>query len=250
MKTAFFIFVSHFFLSVFSAQAAVFVVLPTPIYDFRGLALNTQSPHILTTHSIDDYSGLANFPPIKAKFNVSPEDLDKFISETVSQFVSAFSVVVPAFIIFGIGVGIFHWFKNVRNQHLLSQTDEGCLINAAGYGDVATVKSILNRGIDVNSTPRGNQPALFKAIKKQHVEAVKLLLESGADGRGSYNGETALWLALAAGKPNKEIVRLLLANGADINDNRNPNKKTPLQVAKGRGDIELVELLTNGFYKD
>jgi ankyrin repeat protein len=95
------------------------------------------------------------------------------------------------------------------------------LIEAAGYGEVATVERLLDTvGIDINSPPpkvRG-RTALQAAAVEGHVEVTKLLLQRGA----SANAPPADWygrtpLQAAAQRGHADIVNILLEAGADVN---------------------------------
>src|SRR6476660_123508 len=55
------------------------------------------------------------------------------------------------------------------------------LQDAARKGDAATVKKLLDEGVDVNTRIRYNATALFYACDHGHVEFVKVLLAHGAD---------------------------------------------------------------------
>ena len=67
-----------------------------------------------------------------------------------------------------------------------------------------------------------------------HLEAVKLLLENGADVNAKEEGEDLTALHLASYEGHLEIVKLLLENGANVNA-QDKNGKTALYYAR-RGD--------------
>ena len=119
------------------------------------------------------------------------------------------------------------------NQDTSSSEDEESessdLHAAAKTGDVAELTRLLNDGaaIDVNrdywiGAPGGEakeKTLLYTACAKGHYNVVKVLLEIGAEIRGSSNeGEHPLVAACKSG--NDDIVKLLLdigAEGADVN---------------------------------
>ena len=83
---------------------------------------------------------------------------------------------------------------------------------------------------------------LFKAIKENNIEAVKLLLERGADiNTKDKDGRTALMYAASAGCT--ETVKLLLDHGADINAKTKYGYRTALMLAAIGGHTETVKLL-------
>jgi len=110
------------------------------------------------------------------------------------------------------------------------------LFNAARKGDVAAVKALLDRGVDVNTKFRYGATALSYASDKGHVEVVKLLLERKADVnvKDTFYGATPIiW---AAQKGHAEIVAALLAAGAEGRDDA-------LQISAGEGKLELVKVV-------
>ena len=113
------------------------------------------------------------------------------------------------------------------------------LHHAAGFGNLATMKLLLDKGADVNAPNRRKSTPLFWAL---HDEAkVRLLLAAGAkvDAR-SNDGRTPLYLV--ASIPNSiPVLRLLLEKGADVNA-RLLTGATPLMAAS-RGDAETIRVL-------
>jgi ankyrin repeat protein len=108
------------------------------------------------------------------------------------------------------------------------------LFEAARKGDVAAVKSLLDRGVDVNTKFRYGATALSYAADKGHVEVVKLLLERKADAnvKDTFYGATPIiW---AAQKGHAKVVEALIAAGAEGRDDA-------LQIGAGEGKLELVK---------
>jgi hypothetical protein len=91
---------------------------------------------------------------------------------------------------------------------------------AARKGDAATVKKLLDEGVDVNTKYRYGATALSYACDRGNLEVVKVLLEHGADVnvKDTFYHVTPLdWASSPAmgRKPqHAEIVGLLLAHGA------------------------------------
>ena len=126
--------------------------------------------------------------------------------------------------------------------YLLKAQDNGgstLLHHAAGFGNAATLKLLLDSGADVNAKNRFDSTPLHWAIADE--EKARLLVEHGASiNARSSDGRTPLYLA-ASQRQSVAVLRLLLEKGAD------PNLatligRTPLMAAAG-GDIEAVELL-------
>ncbi|HEY9405775.1 MAG TPA: ankyrin repeat domain-containing protein [Pyrinomonadaceae bacterium] len=119
---------------------------------------------------------------------------------------------------------------------LAAQDQKEELFNAARKGDAATVKALLDRGVDVNTKFRYGATALSYASDKGHVEVVKLLLERKADVnvKDTFYGATPIiW---AAQKGHAEVVAALLAAGAEGRDDA-------LQIGASAGQLELVKVV-------
>ena len=114
------------------------------------------------------------------------------------------------------------------------------LHHAAGYGPLANVELIINKGADVNAKNRRGSTPLHWAI---HDEAkVRLLLSKGAGVNAKQaQGRTPLFLAAILGN-GIPTVRLLFARGVDPNL-ASANGQTPLMMAAARGNVEGIRLL-------
>jgi beta-lactamase regulating signal transducer with metallopeptidase domain len=95
---------------------------------------------------------------------------------------------------------------------------ERALIRAVADGDLEAVRRLLDRGADPNLWlgPGGNLP-LSKAAELGHVEIVSLLLDRGAtiDQIVPVHQNA---LIRASAKGHLEVVKLLVARGADVNE--------------------------------
>jgi hypothetical protein len=87
----------------------------------------------------------------------------------------------------------------------------GVLERAAGRGETDVVRILLDAGADINAGPFGGDereagagPALLEAVKGQHVETARLLLERGADMRRIYS-----WHPFRQPKTSVEMEELL-----------------------------------------
>ena len=95
------------------------------------------------------------------------------------------------------------------------------LAAAARKGDAATVKQLLDEGVDVNTKYRYGATALSYACDRGHVDVVKLLLDRGADAnvKDTFYGATPLTWAVSPAMDrtpqHAEVVRLLLQHGAN-----------------------------------
>jgi len=72
------------------------------------------------------------------------------------------------------------------------------LQDAARKGDAATVKRLLDEGVDVNTKFRYDATAIFYACDAGNLDVVKVLLDKGADltTKDTFYGFTPLMLAV------------------------------------------------------
>jgi len=155
-----------------------------------------------------------------------------------------------------------------RTADVNRQDDDGstALIYASLYGHNEIVRTLLSQGAQVNlhnryvycpppkisslllplptffsfSSRKGLTP-LFAASQNGHAEAVKVLLEDGADvNKQNKYGTTSLFLAAQIG--NREIVEALLSFGADVNI-INHKRNAPIFPASEHGFVDIVEML-------
>ena len=115
------------------------------------------------------------------------------------------------------------------------------LVDAAKGADHGTLRSLLEKKVDVNATETDGSTALLWASYRDDVETADLLLGAGAKVNLANDlGATPLWAASQNGS--LAMVRKLLDAGAD------PNMpllagETPLMVAARSGYPEVVQQL-------
>ncbi|KAH0538908.1 hypothetical protein FGG08_004499 [Glutinoglossum americanum] len=119
------------------------------------------------------------------------------------------------------------------------------LLSKAKAGDEEAVRLLLNSGADVNGGASLRVPPLIFVARAGHKEMVRPLLSNRADVEdGAYSGNTPLAVAARAG--HEGVVQLLLSNGADV-DSRGYVGNIPLVAAARAGHEGVVQLLlSNG----
>ncbi|WP_420617191.1 ankyrin repeat domain-containing protein [Candidatus Palauibacter sp.] len=116
--------------------------------------------------------------------------------------------------------------------------------DAAMTGDLASVRTLLSDGADVNAPQGDGMTALHWAARAANADLARLLLEAGADvGAATRIGAyTPLHLASEVG--GSEIVGLLLEAGAEQTaTTADVGGATPLHLAAGAGEADAVRLL-------
>ena len=112
---------------------------------------------------------------------------------------------------------------------------------AAFYDDTEMAALLVRAGADVNAVNLYGVSPLVQACTDGNAEVVKLLLEAGADANTTMSGgETPLMLASRSGST--EAVKALLARGADPNSNERLGQ-TALMWAAAEGHTAVVRTL-------
>ena len=144
---------------------------------------------------------------------------------------------------------------------MLDNDEHTALHVAAIYGKSDVVRTLLDKGADVNAKTRSWRTALHEAAIHGKSDVVRILLDKGADVNAKTRGWwTALHMAAKSGK--SDIVSILLDKGADVNAIRHRyddciplldkgvrvNKKpdtggTALSAAISNGHQEVTKLL-------
>ncbi len=113
---------------------------------------------------------------------------------------------------------------------------------AAEEGSVETIACLLKHGASEQRDSLNE--ALFNAAVRGPTEAVRLLLDHGADPStpSGFAGYTPLMGAAYSESPSTGSVRLLLEKASDAKA-KAANGETALSLARKRGHTEIVELL-------
>lgn len=117
------------------------------------------------------------------------------------------------------------------------------IADAARVRDMATVRSLLKPGADVNAPGFDGTPALHWVVLVDDIATAKLLLGAGADPKlANRLGVTPL--AVASTNGNAEMIRVLLDAGADANA-LDPVGEPPLWAAVRSGSLDSVKTLAD-----
>lgn len=122
---------------------------------------------------------------------------------------------------------------------------------AAGYGQLKTVKMLVERGADINEAPgyRFGRTALQAATSMEtpNIELVEYILEKGADFNAKpavHGGIMALQGAAISG--DIMLAKLLLDKGAEVNaSSAVVDGRYAIEGAAEHGRLDMVQLLLN-----
>jgi len=118
------------------------------------------------------------------------------------------------------------------------------LVNAVKKNDRATVSSLLQQKIDVNSAEADGTTALHWAVRADDLDTVDRLLKAGADvKKANRYGITPLYLASVNGSA--PMIDKLLKAGADANEVTNEGE-TALMTAARTGNVAAAKVLLDG----
>ncbi len=136
---------------------------------------------------------------------------------------------------------------------LLSTCDTGgdplgdALLEAAAQGKIDQMKVCIDNGVDINySNPKffsTQQTACCKAAAHGQLEALKWLVEQGADWHKGTNTQGRNPITFAAAGNHFDIVYYLLEVGEDVNYQENGNGMNALLYASELGNLQAVKTL-------
>ena len=112
---------------------------------------------------------------------------------------------------------------------------------AAHSGHIATVKTLVNLGAEVDSLSRNGRTPLRLATAEGYANIAEFLLSKSADPN-AQDSVAATPLHAAAGLNRKSAVEVLIDGGGDITIPDNEGS-TPIHEAIKTGDIDLLKLV-------
>src|SRR5580765_2025171 len=115
---------------------------------------------------------------------------------------------------------------------------------AAQKQDLAALRALVQRKVDVNVAQPDGTTALHWAVVWNNEEAVNLLLRAGADAKARNRyGATPLSEAVTSGSA--AMVEALLKAGADPKTLTTEDGETVLMTASRAGNVDVVRILLN-----
>ena len=141
------------------------------------------------------------------------------------------------------GLILNHILRGITTLILIStvahSADGEDLLNAALAGDLAQVRTLLEKGADIDFQDKYGGTALIIASRNGHWEIVQALLAKDVKiDIEEKNGVTALYVASQNG--HEGVVKALLAAGANV-ELRENGGGTALKYAKTQRIKELLE---------
>lgn len=118
---------------------------------------------------------------------------------------------------------------------------EGRLRRAADRGDAGEVRTLLERGAQIDSRDGQGRTALLIAMHGNHVDAARVLIDAGADVNAKDAIQDSPYL-YAGARGHLDILRMTLAHGADLRST-NRYRGTALIPAAERGHVDTVRTL-------
>ena len=116
--------------------------------------------------------------------------------------------------------------------------------DAAMTGDLASVRTLLSDGADVNAPQGDGMTALHWAARAANADLARLLLDAGADVDAATRIGAYTPLHLASEVGGAEVVGLLLEAGAEQTaTTADVGGATPLHLAAGAGEADAIRLL-------
>jgi ankyrin repeat protein len=132
----------------------------------------------------------------------------------------------------------------------MSRNPKHELLKQARKGHFGRIERLIGRDVDINCQGKFGQTPLFEAALAGQLEAVRFLLNHGADPRILSN-DCAGPLFFACARGYIEIVNLLIEHGADVNASRRTDLPhgtdfcSPLQVAISNRHDEIAKKLVD-----
>jgi ankyrin repeat protein len=116
---------------------------------------------------------------------------------------------------------------------------------ASMNGDLELAQMLIFAGANVRATTRlGTYTPLYLASQQGHAAIIQALVKAGGDVKaGTPNGTTPLMVAATSG--DVDAVRVLIDNGADVNAKDGVRLQTPIMYAAAANRAAVITLLAS-----
>ena len=127
-----------------------------------------------------------------------------------------------------------------KSQAKRESDDVFMLMNYVAVNNIKEVKTLLDKGVDVNSKARGGMtPLMLAASVGDRMGIIDLLLAKGAEVNAkSESAMTPLMFAVGV-----EEAKLLLEKGAEVNAKNDEGQTTLIRAVEGYKGEEFINLL-------
>jgi uncharacterized protein len=126
---------------------------------------------------------------------------------------------------------------------ILGATSNSYVADAARSGDHDAVRSLLQKGADVNAAQNDGMTALHWAAQRGDVEMAEMLIYAGARPDAVTRIGQYTPLHVAAREGHAGVARVLLDNGANVEAKTTNSGVTALHLAAASGNVDLMSLL-------
>ena len=133
------------------------------------------------------------------------------------------------------------------DTNIADQNGNTCLLYAVNNNcNKKVLQAIIDYGADVNATDKDNYIALMKACAIGHVDAIHVLLKTGADTNiVDTKGHTSLMCAVGR-DCSKEVLQAIIDHGTDVNATDKDNETALMRSCCKRHVDAIHELLKAG----
>lgn len=135
-----------------------------------------------------------------------------------------------------------HHDEDFQDNPALNGMSALCI--AAQEGHVEVVRSLAERGANMEVSDRTERIPLYLAVEREHAEIVRLLADRGVDTNVVYRNSFTL-LLVACQEGHLEVVKLLVERGANIHHTVKIGY-TALSLAARCGYPQIVRFLARG----
>lgn len=196
---------------------------------------------------------LSTHPPLPKRINEISAffDGENQIHSNQNQLKKGILLVTMILLISGLVVGGLYYgsqffdsasFFYEDEDFESSEEENSPLIEAVINGDLAEVKSLLDKGEDIHTIDYNGYTPLDWAIMADHAEMVELLLKNDADPNYETDYGMTPFMTAAEGS-HAEMITLLFESGADPNYQESSSGYTALTYSVFSEDLQTVKLL-------